>query len=274
MDIKTEDYFPHRVFLCALFLVGNAVIYFPKTADGVCGIYGFLIASALGIVFAGAISFILKKAETLIKGESIKKTVSVMLVLIFLMLFSVTSAEYVVFTDSTKMPNTSTALIAEVFAVLSIYCGYCSKSTLFRLSVICFLICAFIILMLLLLLLPQSQPVRLLNRLNFKGILSLMLSAFLPTFAAYFFIESEKGCGAAITGTALGSFILFICYFICTAVLGVAVSEVPYPLAAVSGITSFGGGFSRYEGFIYLMLLLTCFIKCSVLANLIGYLGE
>ncbi len=266
-----DGFFWHRIFLCALFILGNAIITIPLTNEnGVLGVIDFSVAGIIGFILAATISLIAKKLKNK-STNSILKWVLLGIWLIFLLsiLFDC-CRDYVIFTDTTKMPNSSAIVIAVAFLALSFYCGYQRRSVLFRASVICFLLCCLILAVLVILSLPRISVSNIYINYTQNGLTQILLKAFLPSIAAYYFVNIDaKGMCASLLGTLFGSIILLICGVLCIMVLGKTLNLIDYPLAMVGGIVSIGKGFMRFEGFVYLIIMLTSFIKASVIIHLI-----
>lgn len=265
-----DGFFWHRIFICALFIMGNAIITVPLTQNGVFGIIGFIVSSSIGLILALATSLIAnklrgKKINTLIK----KIMCGFWLVFLSSMLYDC-CRDYVIFTDTTKMPNSSAIVIAVAFLALSIYCGYGRRSVLLRAAVICFLLCCLVLLALVLFSMPRINIENLNINYTQNGIKDLLFKAFLPSVAVYYFAsEQTNGVCTTLLGTLIGIALLVITALLCVAVLGNTINLISYPLATVGGIISIGKGFMRFEGFVYLLIILTSFIKASVLSHLI-----
>lgn len=261
MDTR-GGYAIHRIFICALFLLGNVIIFIPKNIS-----FGdLLVAFLVGFFLAFLFNFIFKKAP-LKKYPKLAAVISLPFLSYF---FLATCRDYVVFTDSTKMPNTSAAIIAVLFAVLSILGGICKKESLFRLSIVLFIVSVIILLFLTLFSLPMIKITGLDLNLNKDGILDLLIGLVLPAISVVYFIKSGyKRNSTLFFGFVLGGVILVVCFLLCAFTLGSAISQIRYPLATVGGVISMGKGYLRFEGFIYLLTMLTCFIKSSVIFFLI-----
>ncbi len=265
MDTR-GSYTAHRIFICALFILGQVVILLPKSIS----LTDILIASAVGLILALAFNLILRKVHF-----RKHKKITAIIVLPFLVYFFLTCCrDYVVFTDSTKMPNTSAAIIAVFFAVLSIFGGKLHRESLLRLSIVVFIISILILFLLVLFSLPLIKSYRLQFSVNPENILNLLISTFLPSLAAVFFIKgAHKPHSTLLLGMLLGIVILLLLATLCSLVLGEATNLVSYPLATVGGNISIGKGFLRFEGFVYLLIMLTSFIKSAVLVFLIKKAG-
>lgn len=261
MDTR-GSYTAHRIFICALFILGQVIILLPKNIS----LADVLIASAIGVLLALAFNFILRKVH--FKKH---KKITAIIVLPFLIFFFLTCCrDYVVFTDSTKMPNTSAAIIAVFFTVLSIFGGKLHRESLLRLSIVVFIVSILILFLLGLFSLPLIKSYHLPFSVNPESILSLSVSTFLPSLAAVFFIKgAHKPHSALLSGMLLGIVILLLLATLCSLVLGEATDLVSYPLATVGGNISIGKDFLRFEGFVYLLTMLSSFIKSSVLVFLI-----
>ncbi len=264
-------YFWHRTFICALFIAGNALITLPSK-DGInASFLDWFCATVVGITLAVLFSLVIKKAKD---NKSLQLLSLVFLPFLFYC-FLDCCRDYVIFTDSTKMPNTSAAIIAVIFTVLSIYCGTKKRDTLLRLSVILFLVAALILLFLTLLSLPLVTYKEVRYDLSFDGIYKLLLKAFIPNLAVVYFINyCNRDTFATSLGTTLGAVVLLLILTLNTFVLGNVTNIIKYPLASLGGTISIGKGFSRYEGFIYLLIMITCFIKSSVSVFLIKKLSK
>ena len=261
MDTR-GGYTVHRVFTCALFILGNTVIFLPKSM----GILDLIIAFIIGFFLALAFNLILKKLDL----KKCSKALSVLVLPFLLFFFLNCCRDYVIFTDSTKMPNTSAAIIAVFFTVLSIYGGICHREALLRLSIIIFIASAFILTLLILFSVPLIKPSPLDLTVNYKSIISLLISAFIPSLAVTYFIKGEhKRHSALLSGVILGSLLLVFIFLLCRFVLGGVTDVIGFPLATVGGTVSIGKGFLRFEGFVYLFTMLTSFIKAAVIFFLI-----
>lgn len=265
-----DGFFWHRIFICALFIMGNAIITVPLTQNGVFGIIGFIISSSIGLMLALATSLIANKLRGKKINNLIKKIICGFWLVFLLSMLYDCCRDYVVFTDTTKMPNSSSIVIAFAFLALSIYCGYGRRSVLLRAAVICFLLCCLVLVALVLFSLPRINIENLNINYTQNGIKDLLFKAFLPSIAVYYFAsEQTNGICTTLFGTLIGIALLVIPALLCVAVLGNTINLISYPLATVGGIISIGKGFMRFEGFIYLLVILTSFIKASVLSHLI-----
>lgn len=261
MDTR-GSYTIHRIFICALFILGQAVIFLPKGIS----LADLLISCVIGLLLAMVFNFILTKFH--FKKQ---QKVAAIIVLPFLIFFFLTCCrDYVVFTDSTKMPNTSAAVIAVFFAVLSILGGRLHRESLLRLSIVIFIVAILILFLLVLFSLPLIKQYNLHFGVNYKSILSLLISTFLPSLAVVSFIKGKHNPHSTVFfGMLSGIGLLLLCAFLCSLVLGSVTSLVSYPLATVGGNISIGKGFLRFEGFVYILTMLTSFIKSAVLVFLI-----
>lgn len=248
----------HRTFILTLFILGNTIITFGMGT----GVSELLVATVFSLVLGLLFNLVLKK----ITPSKLWRIVAIVLLPLLIYFFLDCCRDYVIFTDTTKMPNTSAAIIAVLFTVLSIYCGSKKREDILRLSIIIFIVIAIILLLLILFSLPLIKTTNIDWTINTNDIFNLFIKAFLPSLVAVYFIKSgQKSRSVIFFGLSVGAFFLLICLLLSHLVLANAQSIVRYSLATVGGTISIGKGFFRFEGFVYLFTMLTCFIKSSVI---------
>lgn len=284
-----QDYRVHTLFLSALFVLGNAIITFPKNGADNNTFLGFLVAFFVSLVLAVPVC---KSVDSLFFSERIqnKKIISVLYVIAAVFIIfdaGVCFCDFTDFVTHSILPDASRFLISiALFGVL-----LCSAtrpdSTILKFSLICFVIVAAALLFffifsiknmhieyIFLLSLPDFYDVMLQTLPYLYGVFLSIITALIYQKMLFGTLKSSRGVGAIAVSGVMFSIALLNSILLFGSQLS---GEYKYPYADAISVISVGDLFTRMDGFAYFVFFATCLIKLTVsvfvISGLFGGIG-
>ena len=244
----TKNYRPHVFALCALFTLGDLVLYTQN-------IIYFLAASVLAVFFAGQI-----KSRT--KSKAAFYITSGFVCVSALYGAGTAFVRLLRFLKIVLLPNTAPILVVALLSLVVIAFLFFGQKALFKYSLFVAIICGAIVMVCFIMGVKNydfSQNNNLLHeRLNIGDCLSA-----LPLFVLPFYLKNETASAKTIIGgAATGSLMLGACCMQARLTMGTGKVSFPY-LKSVSVISS-GSLFTRVDGLVYFLFFVTCVIKIVV----------
>ncbi|MBP3626588.1 MAG: GerAB/ArcD/ProY family transporter [Clostridia bacterium] len=278
------NYTLHTIFLCAIFLMGNAVIILPfPSADD---------KTFLGYIFAFFISFgvcflLLPILNNLYTKKAFKNSFQKA---VFIALYGATALlsaieayrcfyQYADFVSKTVLPKVSPILISLIFIAIAIYLSFRHSSVIFKFSLFSFVlvfiaVAAFFIMSyknfrldnISLLQLPTSKKL-------IKQTIPYLLKVFLPFLLVLIYqaCQFERiGKKQTLWGLSLGGITLALTLLNSVLLFGAPLSaSLDFPYASAISTVTVGYLFSRMDGFSYFIYFACCLIKISVCIGII-----
>lgn len=261
----------HLVALCALFVLGNAVIGLPvKTADKFTFL-GFLISFLIGLLLCLVLFYI-----PLCKP-----------VLIFSFLLSFWAAgdtflEFLKFINQTLLRDTARILILLPLIFAIVLFGLKSRTAVLKFSLISavfsslavaffffFTLKDFQIKNIIIKTLPSFENVFIQTMPYIKKV--TLPSLLLPIFARI----GGKNKKSTLLGFFGGNVLLAVCILNSVLLFGSNFSGgLDFPYASAISTVTFGNLFTRMDGFAYFIYFASCIIKITVCVNIIKYSKE
>lgn len=248
------------VAMCALLVLGNAVVTFPaKSADDyniLAFLLSFLVAiavyflfyymplSKLFVPFIWALAF-------LCAGQAI--------------------ITFIVFVCDNLLPQTEPILIAFPFLLLVIYASFAGNAVL-KFSFIGILVAAVVFLVFFF---STAKDFNLKNIYIYdipnieklsNQLLPYIINIALPTgILAIFARLNGFSKSNGVWGIGIGFVLLGFCLFNSVLLFGVKLSaKLDYPYSSVGSTVTFGNLFTRLDGLLYFVYLVTCLVKCVI----------
>ena len=247
----TKKYSPHIFSLCALFVLGNAVI--------TTTVYNLsLVSIAVSLVLLFLSGLLLKIYK---KHKIVFFTFSFLLCAVAIYGAAISFTDYILFLKSAQMPRTNIYLLsALILGVTAFFCT-CSISAIYKYSLFTAVICGLIIIICFLggiksfdftAIKPQST--------NLASDITIFLPiVILPLFAQF----KNQNLKCVFFGTATGFLALSICLFQAVLTLGDS-KGVNYPYLKAVSVISSGSLFTRLDGLVYFLFFVTVLVKTVV----------
>ncbi len=268
--MENSAYLKHKIFLTAVFLLGNTVIVFPKGAASQFSFYGCLLALLFNIAFCFIIANIKNMPNIFV--------LKILFAVFCFIILGITLRDYVNFVDTARLPQTPRFLISVIYIFISVYLGVNHKKAIYLFSFFSFfIIFAVFIIMLILSVNKISLSNLNLKNFNFSGVLNQSLTFYIHSFGqlivlTQFFknLPKQKTKVIYFGGGLIGFVMILIYVFNILAVLGTNVlGNINYPYATLTGMVSFAGNYSRMDGFTYYLYFFSTLIKSAVIINVI-----
>ncbi len=261
--MKAENNFLNKHFVClsALFVLGNGVITAPSQNANEYNFLSFLLCSVFAVIVT-VIGFLIP----------LNKLTALFFVLLSFYCIGDAFITFVKFIKSNLLPTTPSFLIVLSFAVILIYAAFKQVSLLLKLSLLCFLGVLGVILLFFLATLKDFnvKNIFIYEIPNFNTVFKQMLpylktitlpSVLLPILAR---AEGVKK-GANIIGLSLGCLLFGVCILNSVLLFGFPfAAQLPYPYSAAGSTVTFGNLFTRMDGLLYFVYLVSSFVKCVV----------
>ncbi len=269
--MSKELYLKHKIFLIAVFLLGNTVIVFPKGIGVETAIYS-LAFSVIPTIILMAVFYKISKFEFL--PNTVLK---VMIFLLCIIVFIISANDYITFVDAVRLPKTPRFIISTLFVLLSFLLGLMKRRVLYLFSLYAF----FIVLGILVLVFVASFNKLTFTDLtikdfNFKDIVRQSLTFFIHSFGELTIpfllllkLKNKENNRILNLGVLFGFLIILTYVLNIMLVLGSATAKVvEYPYSTLTSLVSFGRNFSRLDGFTYYVYFFSTLIKCAITINL------
>ncbi len=280
--MKTKkDYRVHTLFLSGLFVLGNAIITFPKNGADNNTFLGFLIAFLISLILTIPIC---KTIDYLLcKRLQNKKIISVLYVVTAVLIIfdaGVCFGDFTDFVTHSILPDASRFLISIALFGVLLWSATRPDSTILKFSLICFVIVAAVLLFffifsiknmhieyIFLLSLPDFYDVMLQTLPYLYGVFLSAITALIYQKMLFGTLKPSRGVGAVAVSGVMFSIALLNSILLFGSQLS---GEYKYPYADAISVISVGDLFTRMDGFAYFVFFATCFIKLTVSVFVIG----
>lgn len=281
MNSKSTTFKKHSVCLIAIFILGNTLLTFPSGKDALSGIYALGVAVLLSLPFFGIYGKLaIGKSQEFLSGR-FGKALAIPLLLIAFFGTLTCSRDYALFIDTMRLPNTSLIVITGVFVALSFLLGLGTDKVLYLFSLVGLILVAFVLAMIFMLSIPNIKWEYLGYALKpdfpaaFRQGVGIFIHSFGQSLLLIFFLKGNRGrTSHQYSGLGLGALLLGITFFNVLGVVGNTVTQITYPYITVGEMVSVGVGYSRMEGFTYLVYFLCALIKNSLLVSVSLKIGS
>ncbi len=257
--MKTKQYSPHIFSLCALFVLGNAVISMP-------------VSSSVGwfLIFSIALSFVLMffiKMLIILSAQSKIIFYITAIVVGISAIYGATTAflDYIKFLKAVQMPQASMVLLSAV--LLGVVIAFLSSriTAVYKYSLFVAVIGAVVIAICFLGAI-KSFDFSLLKTIFKKPDFAVkdFLRWFSPVVVLPFLTKCQgRSVKPIFSGVMLGFTALLLCLSQATLTLG-NVADVAYPYLKAVGVISSGSLFTRLDGLVYFLFFVTSLIKMAI----------
>ena len=268
----------HDASLIGVFLIGNMFISISKPS----AFLGLLFAALLAFFLVGILVKI-QSANSNFRAEmfassylnKLQKTVLLTVLTAFLLIiYIISSNDYVSIVDSIRLPNTSRFLITLIFISLSVIMAFSRKNVIYAFAFTSAIFLLGTTLIMWILSIPNMRLEVFKEILNinitetFWDALGIFAKSFGQIIIIILFI-GYRGVSYArksqFLGIGFAALILMICFSNTFLLLGNRIiNEVNFPYAAATGIITVGKNFSRLDGFTYYNYFILSLIKMTV----------
>lgn len=246
--------------MCVLFVLGNTVITAPINNANKYNFLAFLISFILSIGVYFLFYYI-----------PFSRLFTAVIWLLSLFCVADTFITFIVFISDNLLPQTTPILIAVSFALLIIYASFRGNAVL-KVSIISVFIIAFVFLVYFL---STAKDFNVKNIFIYNipsfaelgnQLLPYVLSVALPTgILAVFARLNGFSKKTGVLGIGIGFILLGICLLNTVLLFGIALSaRLDYPYSSVGSTVTFGNLFTRLDGLLYFVYLVTSLVKCVV----------
>ena len=247
----TKKYSPHIFSLCALFVLGNAVITMT--------IYNLnLVSIAVSLVlllFSGLILTVFRQHKIVFLIFSFLLCT----VAIYGALSSFT--DYILFLKSAQMPRTNIYLLSAVMLGTLIFFCACNILTIYKYSLFTAVICGLIIAICFLGGIKSFDftTIKLQNTNFVSSLTNFLPIVVLPLFTQF----KNQNFKSVLLGTIAGFLALILCLFQAVLTLG-ETRGISYPYLKSVSVISSGSLFTRLDGLVYFLFFVTALVKTVV----------
>ena len=258
----------HKIFLIAIFLLGNTVIAFPKGQ----GIEYAVIALAVAVLPT------LFLISCIIKIKEIDSKLFIFLLAFFAFFTLLVSVrDYASFVDTVRLPKTPKLVILIIFSALFCFMGTLKNRVIYHFSLFSLIFTGIIFIFVLIFSINKLDFEYIIpDKLELSVLIRQSLTFFVHSFGQliipFYFIgkSGEENKNYLRFGTLLGFVLISVYVLNILLVLGGEVAyQVEYPYAALTSLVTFSGNYSRLDGFTYFVYFYSNLIKCSVCSNII-----
>ncbi len=274
-----ENYRLHTLLMTVLFVLGNAIITFPKRTANINTFLGFIVAFLLSLLLAApvckAVDFVFDTAHLSGKFSKIITAAVYCATLLLIVLDSaVCVTDYVGFVSQSILPDASKLVIAAVLLGVVFWSATRPDTTILKFSLISFVIVAAIVVLffvfslknmsieyIFLLSLPDWKDVFFQTLPYLSGVFLSIITTFI--YQKLTFARQKISDGILSLGIAAGLFAMVLLNSILLFSSPLA-GEYRYPYADAISVVSIGDLFTRMDGFAYFVFFATCLIKLTV----------
>ena len=260
--MKTQLYTPHIFSLCALSVLGNAIILMPFLKSG--GLSSILISAVLTICIILLMTWLAKRWQ---KNKFIFFIVFVFIGIVAIYSAATTFLDYVGFLKSAQMPSASIYLLAAVLLGVVVVFVLSSTSAIYK---YCLLVAIIGALMIAICFVGgiRNFDFSILKEEFFKP--NFHIKDFLRFFSSLavipFFVSlklKDFSANPIFLSASTGFLVLILCLFQCALTLNYS-SDTAYPYLKAVGVISSGSLFTRLDGFVYFLFFITSLIKITI----------
>ncbi len=259
-DINNH-YQKHFVALSVLFILGNAVITAPQKNANQYNFLGFLVSGVIAIAVYFVCYFL-----------PFNKIVAVLSSLLALFCIGRAGITFIRFIHIDLLPDTKPFLIVLPFIAVLIFIAFQNPQILLKFSLTSFVPSLAVILFFFFATAKDFNAknifIRELPDLNvfFGQLLPYLEGVVLPTALLTIFAKlSNMKKSTALCGFCLGYILLGITILNSVLLFGIEFSgRLDFPYASAGSTVTFGNLFTRMDGFLYFVYLVSCIVKCAV----------
>lgn len=261
MKRSNSLYNKHFLCLAALFVLGNGVITAPFLSANRFSFLSFLLSFALAILVAFLAFFI-----------PVNKLTTIPFILLSLYCVGDTGITFIKFIKANLLPKTAPFLIALPFILILGYMAFQRLSAVLKLCFVSFFVVLGVILLFFFATLKdfniknifiyELPSVRLVLEQMYPFIKTVVLPILLlPVLAGDLAVKK----GANVLGVAVGCALFGVCILNSVLLFGIDfAAALPYPYSAAGSTVTFGNLFTRMDGLLYFVYLVSCVTKCIV----------
>ncbi len=256
-----ELYGKHFFALSVLFVLGNAVITAPHKNANQYNFLGFLVSGIIALV-------------VYIIGYSAPFNKFVIVAVLVLAFFCIGGAgvTFIQFIQTNLLPQTKPFLIVFPLVALLTFIGLKREEILLKFSLACFVPVLAVIIFFFFATAKDFEVKNIFiyslpTATVFAGqLLPYFESVVLPSFLLGFFAKLSKIKKiTAVGGFAMGYILLGVTILNSVLLFGNEFSGMlDYPYSSAGSTVTFGNLFTRLDGFLYFVYLVSCIVKCAV----------
>ncbi len=248
------------VAMCALFILGNTVISFPSKNADKYNFLAFLVSFSVSLAVYFLFYYI-----------PFSKVFVTVVWLVALLCIGQAFVDFIIFISDNLLPQTKPILIAFPFLLLVIYTSFRGNAVL-KFAFICIFILAVVFTVFFLstakdftvknIFIYDIPPIKNFGTQLLPYITNIALpTGILAVFARLNGFSKSKG----IWGIGIGFVLLGICLLNTVLLFGIKLSAaLDYPYSSVGSTVTFGNLFTRLDGLLYFVYLVTCLVKCII----------
>lgn len=279
-------YFTHSLSLCALFVLGNAIIILPRANADEFSFLGYLISCVVALLLFFIINPLIKNlfCEDILKNSKPFKKFLLYLLYAAICIASLwcaadTFGDFIEFVSKVILPDTSLFLIAVTFLAIVIFFVLKSQEAILKFSLLSFW---FIVIAVLFFFIATFKNFDFRNIFIFrlgdiktiiKNTSPYILNPVLPSMLLPIYITlSLKGKHTANTfsGILSGLIILGVCILSAMLIFGPQFAgELKFPYSSAVSTVTVGRLFTRMDGFSYFIYFACALIKINVCSFII-----
>lgn len=254
-------YTKHFIALTALFVLGNACIIAPEKNADRFNFLAFMISCVIAVLVYFISCYI-----------PINKITVIPVWLLSFYCIADAFITFIKFISYDLLPETHKFLIILPIAAILIYIGFQRSDMLFKFSLLCGISALAVILFFFV---STAKDFNVRNIYIYelphigtlcKQMMPYLKSIVLPTVLISFFAREERmKRGTVVCGLLFGFLAFGTCLLNSVLLFGIEFSGVlNYPYSSAGSTVTFGYLFTRLDGFLYFVYLVTCTVKCAV----------
>ncbi len=260
----------------ALFVLGNAVMFYPTSSGGEFTLFGFLSAIAVGIpVYFCVIpvyNYVLSKKNRGVFGVIIRIAVYVIVAVASLFIASNSFESFIEFASQVILPKTSKIFLIITFLAVVIFFGFKRQEDTLKFSLISFCFTAIAIIFFFLASIGDYESDNIISSLpNLRELLGeakpyfinpILPSLLLPFYYRLVFGENKN---SGHWGLIIGLIIFGLCILSAVLLFGTELScRLSYPYASAISTISIGRLYTRLDGFSYFIYFASSLTKINI----------
>lgn len=260
--MKEKNYTPHIFSLCALLVLGNAVIIMPVYKNG--GFLSAFLSVGLSFVLLFLTNLLIKLGS---KNKPILYVATALICVAAIYSAIVTFVDYIGFLTLVQMPQTNGVLLSAVWLGVVIFLVVSDVTAIYKYSLFV-LVIATIFLMICFIGGIKTFDFTFFKT-NFLKI-NFSLSDFLRCFSSLsvipLFVSDElkyTPAKAVFGGTATGFLTLILCFTQSVLTLGIS-NNIAYPYIKAVSVISSGSLFTRLDGLVYFVFFTAALTKITI----------
>lgn len=273
----------HDASLIGVFLIGNLFISFskPSAISGLlfAGLLALLLVCILVKIQSANSNFCAEMFGNSYLNKQQKFALLTVLTVFLLIVYIISSSDYVSMVNLIRLPNTSRFIISLILITLSVLMAFSHKNVIYAFALTSAIFLLGTTLIMWILSIPNMRLGALKEILNinitetFWDALDIFVKSFGQIIIIILFIGYRGVCNARksqLLGIGFGFLILLICFSNSFLLLGnKIINQVNFPYATATGIITVGKNFSRLDGFTYYNYFILSLLKMTVVYKII-----